>query len=162
MRAETRAEHTPELETVLIGVGNRDDTRVGALVEAVREIASPSNTTVIVAHVFDPGSYREAVERILDTPEEHIEPDELAARMTVTREIVDRLEPDAIECVPRATTGTSGEGIVEIAEAAAADRVIVGGRERSPAGKAIFGSTAQEVMLNAPCPVTFVRDGSER
>ncbi|PSP66736.1 universal stress protein, partial [Halobacteriales archaeon QH_6_68_27] len=39
-----------------------------------------------------------------------------------------------------------------------ADLVVVGGRKRSPAGKAVFGSTAQEVMLESPCPVTFVRN----
>lgn len=146
------------IQTVLLAVGNRDDTRIDSLVEAVSDVASPTGATVIIAHVFDSNSYREAVEQILETPNGDIEPDELAAQMTVTQEITDQLEAESITTVSRATTGGSGEGIVEIAKDVSADRVIVGGRQRSPTGKALFGSTAQEVMLNAPCPVTFVRD----
>ncbi|MFC6825883.1 universal stress protein [Halopelagius fulvigenes] len=146
------------LETVLLGVGGRDDARIDALVDAVGEIAAPCDATVVVAHVFDKGSYRDAVEQLLDAEGEDIDPDELASRMTVAREVIERLERDGIDCEPRATTGTSGEGIVAIAEEVGADRVVVGGRRRSPAGKAIFGSVAQEVMLEAPCPVTFVRN----
>jgi nucleotide-binding universal stress UspA family protein len=154
----TATTDTRGLETVLLAVGNRDDTRVDALVDAVRDIAVPTDATVIIAHVFDSNSYREAVEQLLESPDEDIDPGELAAQMSVTQEITAALEADPVTTVPRATTGTSGEGIVSIAKDASADRVIVGGRQRSPAGKAIFGSTAQEVMLNAPCPVTFVRD----
>jgi len=51
-----------------------------------------------------------------------------------------------------------GEAIVGVAEDVGADLVVVGGRRRSPTGKAVFGSTAQDVMLDAPCPVTFVRN----
>lgn len=156
--ATDRADATG-LETVLLGVGGRDDARVDALVDAVRETAAPTDATVVIAHVFDTDSYRDAVEQLLDAEGGTIDPDELASRMRVTREIVERLERDGIDCEPRATTGASGEGIVAIAEEVGADRVVVGGRQRSPAGKAIFGSVAQEVMLDAPCPVTFVRNG---
>ncbi|WP_459191724.1 universal stress protein [Halosimplex sp. J119] len=161
MSTEQTANEAPILETVVLAVGNRDDARVDALVRTVAQVATPGASTVVIAHVFDADSYREAVERILDAPTEDIEPDELAARMEVTEEVVDRLEAESIDCVPRATTGTRGDGIVSIAEDVGADRVVIGGRDRSPAGKAIFGSTAQEVMLNAPCPVTFVRDRGE-
>ncbi|AHB68126.1 universal stress protein (plasmid) [Haloarcula hispanica N601] len=158
MNEMTAATDTRGLETVLLAVGSRDDARVDTLVDAVTEVTVPTDATVIIAHVFDPDSYREAVEQLLETPDENIDPDELAAQMSVTQEIIDELEAESVTTVPRATTGTSGEGIVSIAKDVSADRVIVGGRQRSPAGKAIFGSTAQEVMLNAPCPVTFVRD----
>jgi nucleotide-binding universal stress UspA family protein len=50
-----------------------------------------------------------------------------------------------------------GQRLVELADEVDADMVVLGGRNRSPAGKALFGSTAQEVMLGSSCPVTFVR-----
>ena len=52
-------------------------------------------------------------------------------------------------------------GLAEAGADVAADLVIVGGRRRSPTGKAVFGSTAQEVMLEAPCPVMFVRSDTK-
>jgi nucleotide-binding universal stress UspA family protein len=57
----------------------------------------------------------------------------------------------------RGAVGKRGEEIVALAEDIDADLVIVGGSKRSPAGKAVFGSTAQKVMLDSPCPVTYVR-----
>jgi nucleotide-binding universal stress UspA family protein len=48
------------------------------------------------------------------------------------------------------------EGIVDLATDVDADLVVVGGRRRSPVGKALFGSVTQSVVLNAPVPVTVV------
>jgi nucleotide-binding universal stress UspA family protein len=41
------------------------------------------------------------------------------------------------------------------------DLLVVGGRGRSPTGKAVFGSTVETVLRRAPCPVTYVRRQSE-
>lgn len=154
----TRGSDTPGLETILLTVGGRDETNIDALLRPIWETAFPEYSTVIITHIFDTSSYKEAVERIANTDYGNITPDELVSQMAVTQEIASRLEENAIDYESRATTGTNGEGIVEIAKNVNADRIIVGGRQRSPTGKAIFGSTAQEVMLNAPCPITFIRN----
>jgi Universal stress protein family. len=45
---------------------------------------------------------------------------------------------------------------VEMADRLGVDRVVVGGERRSPAGKAVFGSDAQTILLDSTCPVVYV------
>jgi nucleotide-binding universal stress UspA family protein len=52
---------------------------------------------------------------------------------------------------------TSGEDLVEFAEENKIDEIIVGVKRRSKVGKLLMGSTAQYVILNAPCPVVTVK-----
>ncbi|MFC6725130.1 universal stress protein, partial [Halobium palmae] len=73
------------------------------------------------------------------------------------REIASAFEEAGVDYEVRGVIGDKGKAIVDLAGDVEADRVLVGGRKRSPTGKAVFGSTAQEVILSSPCPVTFVR-----
>jgi len=50
-----------------------------------------------------------------------------------------------------------GEDLVRYAKENDIDQIIVGVRRRSKVGKLVTGSTAQYVILNAPCPVLSVR-----
>lgn len=50
-----------------------------------------------------------------------------------------------------------GEDIVKFAEEKKAQQIIIGVKRRSKVGKLLFGSNAQYVILNAPCPVLTVR-----
>jgi len=52
---------------------------------------------------------------------------------------------------------TPGEDLVRLAEEHNVKEVIVGVRTRSKVGKLVFGSTAQFVILNAPCRVVTVK-----
>ena len=51
----------------------------------------------------------------------------------------------------------TGEDIVRIAEEKKAEEIIIGIQRRSKVGKLLFGSTAQYIILNAPCPVVTVK-----
>ena len=50
-----------------------------------------------------------------------------------------------------------GEDLTRLAEEHRVDEIIMGVRRRSKVGKLVFGSTAQYVILNAPCPVVTVK-----
>lgn len=50
-----------------------------------------------------------------------------------------------------------GEDIIRFAREKDVDEIIIGVKSRSKVGKLLFGSTAQAVILRAPCPVVTVR-----
>ena len=50
-----------------------------------------------------------------------------------------------------------GEALVHFAKENSIEEIIIGVRRRSKVGKLVFGSTAQYVILQAPCTVTTVK-----
>ena len=148
-RAEGRG-----IETVVVAVGKGDDD--AALAEEAVAVADPTEARIVLVHVFEESGYDDVV-AALNLDDEGLSTDEVAARHAATREIGDRLAAARIGYEVRGTVGDYGAGVVSLAEEVDADRVVVGGRRRSPAGKAVFGSVAQDVLLGSPCPVTLVR-----
>lgn len=53
------------------------------------------------------------------------------------------------------------EEILDAAELHAASMIVIGTRHRSPVGKFIMGSTAQQIILDSPIPVVAVKAGTE-
>jgi nucleotide-binding universal stress UspA family protein len=147
------------LNTILVAVGPGDADRAEELAEAAVEVAAPSNATVVLAHVFTDEEYDDVLDRLeFDTEQTEVSPNEVAKRHATIRTLADSLDAYEVEFEIRGAVGDHGETIVDLTEELNADRVLVGGRKRSPTGKAVFGSVAQTVMLSAPCPVTFVRE----
>ncbi|MDF9744540.1 universal stress protein [Natrinema salsiterrestre] len=146
------------LKTVLLAVGPGDADRSEQLAEAVLEVAKPADATVVLAHVFTDDEYGEVLDRLeFDRTVDEIDPDAVAGRHSTIQDLQAILDEHDVDYEVRGAVGEHGPSIVDLATSTGADRVVVGGRRRSPTGKAVFGSTAQEVLLSAPCPVTFVR-----
>ena len=52
---------------------------------------------------------------------------------------------------------TPGEQLVKFAEDQKLDQIFLGIAKKSKVGKLLFGSTAQYIILHAPCPVVTVK-----
>jgi nucleotide-binding universal stress UspA family protein len=51
----------------------------------------------------------------------------------------------------------TADAILSLAHQAGADLLVIGGRRRSPVGKAFLGSVTQNLILAADCPVLVVK-----
>jgi len=142
------------LSTLLVAVGPGDGDRVDALAAAVTEVAEPTGARVELLHVFEEDGFENVRTQL---GQSDASPTAAARRQKTVRDLTDAFDDAGVEYDVRGRVGEKADAIVAEAEDVAADRVFVAGRPRSPAGKAVFGSTAQSVMLSAPCPVTFVR-----
>ena len=111
------------VDTIVLAADDDADDLANRLAATAADIADPSRTEIVLAHVFDEDECKTARSRLNLTADAEVTP----------------------------TT---------IADEVDADMIVLGGRGRSPAGKALFGSTTQEVLLGSPCPVTFVRAAS--
>ena len=147
------------IETVLLAVGTEDQKRTEQLAEEAIALAESTSAEVVLTHVFSDGEFDGVRSRLgVDNASEGATPDAVAKRHTTTRELSKALDAADVKHSVRGAVGDHADEVVAAAEAIEADRVVVGGRRRSPTGKAMFGSVAQDVLLSAPCPVTFVRE----
>jgi nucleotide-binding universal stress UspA family protein len=120
-----------------------DATGYLAVTEAARE-ALWRETDVVVVNVVDSAGYTRptaADERDLDA---------LAARLAAQG------VPHRIRLLDVGAE-TAADAVLGVAREVGAELLVVGMHRRSPVGKALLGSNAQRILLNATCPVLAVR-----
>lgn len=151
-----------QLNTVLVAVGPTEENRVEALTESVCAVAGPADARVVLFHSFTESAFEEGVEATGHDPADPPEPAAVAGRLASIDAMSSSLDESGIEYEVRGAIGSPKGTILDAIDEVGADMVFVGGRSRSAVGKAIVGSTSQKVLMNAPCPVVFVRDGAKK
>ncbi|MCE3291261.1 MAG: universal stress protein UspA [Arthrobacter sp.] len=76
--------------------------------------------------------------------------------------VTGRLEKEGVEhlVLQRVRGNDAASEVLEAAEEYQAELIVIGLRKRTPVGKLIMGSTAQQILLEASCPVLAVKAGS--
>jgi nucleotide-binding universal stress UspA family protein len=74
-------------------------------------------------------------------------------QVEAVRETKDRLEAAGVTVELLESSGDPAGEVLRYAEEYDVDQICVGGRKRTPAGKALFGSVTQDVILGTHCPV---------
>ena len=82
-----------------------------------------------------------------------------ADRIQSVRRAREHLEDAGVEVNVRDDSGDTTDDILDDAEEYDVDAIVLGGRKRSPAGKAIFGRVTQSVILNTDRPVVVTGSG---
>lgn len=127
-----------------------------SVADVVVDTEGDADVTAVVTHVFDEDEVTSTNEN-LDI-EGRAKVDELATRKSGVTAAVDRLVDAGIDTAVRGVEhdGEPAEAIVDAVDDEDADRLYMYSRKRSPAGKAVFGSTLQKVILGARVPVVVV------
>jgi nucleotide-binding universal stress UspA family protein len=116
-----------------------DEERARLSAEGVASMGwDTDSVTITVLHVFS------------DNPE-----GATVSQIGPARTARDVLEEQGINVELAETSGDPADQIVRFVENEGADAVALAGRSRTPAGKAVFGSVSQSVMLDSDVPVLF-------
>lgn len=117
------------------------------------ELAQAFDDGLHLVHVIEETEYTRIVEKQSNT------------RETGTGSVEDNVAAQAADGLDEVISadykvigrvGNPGKKVVEYAEEINARYVVVGGRARSPVGKALFGSVTQSILLNTERPAVTV------
>jgi nucleotide-binding universal stress UspA family protein len=121
---------------IVLGVDDHEEGALACAEQVAKLPGDPDEKRVTVIHSFT------------DNPS-----GASATQIHSVRKVGEFFEERGIEYEVTESSGDPATAIMETADEADADLVVVGGRKRSPAGKALFGSVTQDVILSAGRPV---------
>ncbi len=124
-------------------VGGLDSDR--AVLEVAKKHAKAFNATLYIAS---------SMERVSE--KEQMDLQKVEKQLAYVKET---LEAEGIACETHILVRglTPGEDIVEFAVDRKMDEIIIGIEKTSKVGKLFFGSNAQYIILQSPCPVVSVK-----
>jgi len=145
-------EEPPSFYMVIIAAISRSD-QSRDIAKKANQLAEAFGDELHLIHVLEETEYTRIVEKESSTRES----DSGSIEENVAAEVAEGLEEVIsadYEIVGR--VGNPGKEIVGYADEVDARFVVVGGRTRSPVGKALFGSVTQSVLLSTERPVVTI------
>lgn len=140
---------------ILAAIDERERSR--QVVEIGYELAETYDDRLVALHVVPGETFESHKEALAEIPgfedfsiSQQVGSATEIARRFITQSI-DDVEWDRVE--PRGRVGTITDEILAEARQLDPRFLVISGRRRSPTGKAIFGNTAQDILLKAECPV---------
>ena len=133
-----------------------EDSGARQIVNKANELADAFGEELHTVHV---GDQYESTERIRRSSQANIgEEIDIEDPKRIAKSTAERIASGiAEEFTAVGLVGYPGQEILTYADKTDARYIVIGGRRRSPVGKALFGSVAQEVVLGADQPVVSVR-----
>ena len=120
-----------------------------------------ATASLALSHAVEEAKFRGTDLAVLHVVNSALDADrEEAYRVGVSDEIERAVGPDTDitwKLHLRTVSGDIGDAIVELTDRLGPDLLVLGARRRSPAGKALFGSVAQTIILEANVPVLVVK-----
>ncbi|GAB7017275.1 universal stress protein [Halostagnicola sp. A-GB9-2] len=129
-----------------------DDHSTEAVLTTADDLARAFDDELVVLSVMTEDRFEA---RAKNQPEYYVD-DAAREAQTTARETAGDVLESTDRVVARGRVGDPAEEILEVAERLPARYLVVGGRKRSPVGKALFGSVTQSILLGASSPVVAV------
>lgn len=133
---------------VLLSVDKNEERAVN-IAEAVAELSRNSaDYDVVLLNVFEEFEVGDEAGSVKS--EEYYDETDFPNSIDTVEGV---LEEAGLSVSKRREHGQPAETILNVANELNVDLIAIGGRKRSPTGKAIFGSVSQSVLLGADIPV---------
>ncbi|UHQ98888.1 universal stress protein (plasmid) [Natrinema zhouii] len=121
-----------------------------------RRLADAFGAPLHVVHALDRSTFIELERGQVEDKGETVPLEEVRGMgQTIASEALERI---GVEGTPVGLVGEPAEEIIDYADRNDASHIVLGGRSRSPVGKALFGSVTQSVLLNTSRPVVSVHN----
>ncbi|WP_416841201.1 universal stress protein [Haloferax sp. DFSO52] len=127
---------------VLVPIGNDDDRALRQARFVTDQPYDLSEVEVVLTHVLR--GEEKTAPPAMQTP----------TRVGTVNRAREHLEAHDVSITIAEASAPPEDGILDLVDEMDVDHVVMGGRKRSPAGKAVFGSVTQTVILKSDVPVS--------